>query len=227
MQLVETTIHSRSLYRLEAPTANVYVTGIDWDATDRELLEQVLGVSRLLGVRQVHGDAVVHGEDIERSPVCEADGILLAQPLPADTAYFVQTADCLPIVIGSSTKLCLVHAGWRGLSKGIVRKAARHFTGEDAQSIWCFVGPAAGGDAYEVGEDVVTATNGEAFAHPSDRDGKFLLSLSGLANRDLLSVFPSITPIHSGICTMSDSRFHSFRRSAGQNGRNLTLVTAR
>jgi YfiH family protein len=63
------------------------------------------------------------------------------------------TADCLPIAIARTDgerRLALVHAGWRGLSSGVVAAGVAAIGGETA----AVVGPAIGPCCYEVGDEV-------------------------------------------------------------------------
>jgi YfiH family protein len=63
------------------------------------------------------------------------------------------TADCLPIAIARTDgerRLALVHAGWRGLSSGVVAAGVAAVGGETA----AVVGPAIGPCCYEVGDEV-------------------------------------------------------------------------
>jgi polyphenol oxidase len=62
-------------------------------------------------------------------------------------------ADCLPIAIARTDgerRLALVHAGWRGLSAGVVAAGVAAVGGETA----AVVGPSIGPCCYEVGDEV-------------------------------------------------------------------------
>ena len=62
-------------------------------------------------------------------------------------------ADCLPVAIARTDgerRLALVHAGWRGLSAGVVAAGVAVVGGETA----AVVGPSIGPCCYEVGDDV-------------------------------------------------------------------------
>jgi YfiH family protein len=65
------------------------------------------------------------------------------------------TADCVPIAIaradGDAPALALLHAGWRGLSEGVVRAGVETLGGDKLAAI---VGPSIGPCCYEVGADV-------------------------------------------------------------------------
>jgi copper oxidase (laccase) domain-containing protein len=64
------------------------------------------------------------------------------------------SADCLPIAIArvdGSPALAVLHAGWRGLSEGVVESGV-HALGGGAKA--AIVGPAIGPCCYEVGKEV-------------------------------------------------------------------------
>ena len=69
----------------------------------------------------------------------------------------VLTADCLPVLISDKqgTQCAVVHAGWRGLSEGILSNAMQLF--DFSTSIHAWLGPAIGPSRFEVGTDVLDA----------------------------------------------------------------------
>jgi polyphenol oxidase len=105
-----------------------------------------LPYERLSFNRQVHSRAV-HRAGTRGEP---GDGLWSDEPrLP----MLVFAADCLPIAIARTDgrrRLAVVHAGWRGLSDGVVETAVGAVGGETA----AIVGPAIGPCCYEVGEEV-------------------------------------------------------------------------
>jgi YfiH family protein len=96
--------------------------------------------------RQVHA-ATVNRAGVRGRP---GDGLWSDEPRRPMLAF---SADCLPIAIartGGERRLALVHAGWRGLSGGIVSAGVAAVGGETA----AVIGPAIGPCCYEVGEEV-------------------------------------------------------------------------
>lgn len=81
------------------------------------------------------------------------DGLFAARPRVMLT---MRTADCYPVFVKSpgGRRFGILHAGWRGLHKGIVRRAIdRWFSG----AVDVLLGSGISVDDYEVGEDVVAA----------------------------------------------------------------------
>ena len=112
----------------------------------RVCAETGLRFERLSFNRQVHA-TTVNRAGVRGEP---GDGLWSDQPGEPMLAF---SADCLPIAIARTDgdrRLALVHAGWRGLSSGIVAAAVAVVGGETA----AVVGPAIGPCCYEVGAEV-------------------------------------------------------------------------
>ena len=90
---------------------------------NRRLVARAIGADRLVIVRQVHGARVLNARDA--TPESEADALLSDG---SDLALAILVADCVPILLVESTssRFCLVHAGWRGLHAGIIARALEH-----------------------------------------------------------------------------------------------------
>jgi YfiH family protein len=144
----------------------------------------------------------------------------------------VRTADCVPILLGdpSSGAVAAIHAGWRGLVRGVVEagvRALRETIGAKGQ-ILAAIGPHISADAFEVSDDVGAELDKAApqAGSISLRSGKTHVDLRritrakllelGLSNRDIDDVWG---------CTVGDAeRFFSFRRDGAQSGRHLSAI---
>ena len=193
-------------------------------------------------LRQVHGiqverfDAPVVEEAVDdrlhstelpdtELPEPEADAAVTSIP---GCVLAILTADCLPVAFASrdGDEVGAAHAGWRGLAEGALEAtvAAMH-TAPERLIAW--LGPAAGPQAYEIGEEVraafVDADPGAAGAFVATRPGHWRVDLYALARRRLAAV--GVTAVHGGgLCTISDpGRFYSHRRDA-RTGRMATVV---
>src|SRR6185503_17572952 len=72
----------------------------------------------------------------------------------------VKTADCVPVLLGDrkTGAFAAVHAGWRGTSTSIIRRAIdqlQHEYGAQAADLRAAIGPAANLCCYEVGSEVI------------------------------------------------------------------------
>lgn len=109
--------------------------------------------------RQVHGAAVAIAAHWRSGDPPEADAIISADPA---CACAVRTADCAPALLAcrATGAVAAVHAGWRGISRGVIAAAVRrlaHEFGASPDAMVAAVGPCARARRYEVGEDVVSA----------------------------------------------------------------------
>ena len=188
-------------------------------ARNLALLAEAIGASPLY-LNQVHGRHVVRlraGDDPTARP--EGDASVTTEPGVACT---VQVADCLPVLFAApnGTGVAAAHAGWRGLSLGVLEATVAALCEAAActpAEIEAWLGPCIGPRRFEVGADVLAAFG----ADPARADlprfrphmpGKWMADLAGLA-RDRLQA-AGVTHISGGTwCTVEDaSRFFSFRR---------------
>jgi YfiH family protein len=181
--------------------------------------------ARTVQNHQVHGTVVRVAEPMlggyldPQGELPQADALITRE---ADLALVALSADCVPIVIaaldGSAVAVC--HAGWKGLVAGVV-EATVAALGPGAYA--AAVGPCAGSQAYEVGEDVAAPLRerfGEGAAYRGTAD---LAACAGLA---LFSagVSPDAIDI-AGICTITESDdFFSYRRDGAATGRQGVIA---
>ncbi|WP_426100751.1 peptidoglycan editing factor PgeF [Pseudomonas sp. PSPC3-3] len=173
-------------------------------------------------LRQVHGVSVVEADP---GRIAEADGSWASTPGIACTSM---TADCLPALFcnRAGTRVAAAHAGWRGLAAGVLEAAVESLEAEPAD-ILVWLGPAIGPQAFEVGPEVLEAFvqqlpgTAQAFV-PSRNPGKFMADIYQLARLRLAA--RGITAVYGGgLCTVSDPRFFSYRRSP-LTGRFASLI---
>lgn len=183
-----------------------------------------------LWLRQVHGADVVDADDPATPQEPAADASVTARP---GRVLAVMVADCLPVVIADDAGrvLGVAHAGWRGLSGGVLERtlAAMRAKASDAGGWRAWVGPGIGPDAFEVGRDVLDAFMAddpatESYFRPRPGlPGKWLADLSGLAEFRLRRAGVGDVTL-SRLCTVADGgRFFSYRRD-GITGRMALLA---
>lgn len=190
-------------------------------------------VTRLVLLRQIHGTQAL---EVEPARVLQATGDLVVYgegdaliiraraAFGSDRiAFGIQSADCLPIICKGTSAVALVHAGWRGLAAGILEQILDWFDiHEPGQHLEVAIGPAAGMERYEVGNEVIEAFRDQVVSKRIS-DAKFLLSLAGTAELRIRT--RRNVPIYSlGLCTISDTAFWSYRRDGARAGRNLSFV---
>lgn len=139
----------------------------------------------------------------------------------------VLTADCLPVLFcnDSGTEIAAAHAGWRGLAAGMLEQTVAAMQSHP-DTLMAWLGPAAGAERYEVGEEVrqafLTADVQAVSAFTPTRPGHYLIDLYALARIRLQNA--GIANIYGGgFCTLSDIRFYSHRRDQ-RTGRMASVI---
>jgi len=188
----------------------------------------------LLRPRQVHGCTIATAAECRRDPPPEADGVLSREP---GVAVAIVTADCVPVLLTSESgdAVAAVHAGWRGLARGVVAQgvdALRRNSG--AERILAAIGPHIGACCYEVDTPVLEALSAslgrlDAALRPSRARHAYLdlgalvaaaLEARGVARADIGRL--------PDVCTGCDAeRFHSYRRDGPKSGRLVHFIAAR
>jgi YfiH family protein len=182
------------------PDVKAMVTLRSWGDMAREGREKL--PQKPLWLRQVHGTTVIDADAGPPSPVGDA-------ALARNAVCAVLIADCMPVFFTDGTRVAVAHAGWRGLAAGVLEATLEKF---HPAKVLCWLGPAIGPKAYEVGEDVRAAFSlpGDDSAFTPTRPGHWLLDLYAVARRRLKGVKGVYG---GGFCTYSEpERFFSYRR---------------
>lgn len=115
--------------------------------------------SALVTVRQTHSTerCTIESREQAHEPPLECDAMITRV---TDLLLAVQTADCLPVLIGDTKTrtMAAVHAGWRGTAGRITERTIADLMlvhGVNPRDCIAALGPAACADCYEVGEDVI------------------------------------------------------------------------
>lgn len=193
-------------------------------AVNRDRLAERVGIP---AGRFAHGHQV-HGSDVRRvtqpprgawsapgeASAVRCDGQATAL---AGVATVVLTADCLPVAVIAEGAVAMVHAGWRGLARGVLGHAVAAVRELGARGpVRAAIGPGVGRCCYEVGEEVHRAF---AAHGPAVREGS-RLDLKLIAERELSTA--GVAEVHdAGLCTMcaEPALFFSYRRDRGLTGR--------
>jgi len=152
--------------------------------------------------KQIHGVDIVSTETLP----CDADGLFVSwddfkKPLA------IKTADCMPIVIEGHKGVVFLHAGWRGLADGILKRAEIKMIEPER----AFIGPCIHSCCFEVSKDF--KNNFPGSPHFKEHELKFSFDLVAQAKDDLFKQFPNIKTEDALMCTACDHKFHSYRRN--------------
>ena len=199
------------------------------------------GGRELCRVHQVHGPLVARarvGQPFDAST--RADAIVGDDPA---RVLSVRVADCVPVLLatGDGRAVAAVHAGWRGVIAGVVPAAVRELLalprgprdgaeGSDGPPLLAAVGPCIGGEAFEVGPEVLSEFR-RAFgadAPVADReDGKGRVDLRQAVRLQLRAAGIGDDRIDAtDRCTWRDAdEFFSHRRDNGVTGRMAAIIS--
>ena len=170
---------------------------------------------------QVHGRRIYLADEYMKQAASgniEADASYTTRP---QNCLAVLVADCLPVLICSADglEIAAVHAGWRGLASGIIRRAVETFV-SDKLLLW--LGPCIGPCHYEVDDALRDQFSSSQAFSPAVRPGHWMFDLRAEARRQLKTLgLDAVT--ESAVCTYCDEDYYSFRRD-GQSGRFAALI---
>jgi hypothetical protein len=193
---------------------------------NRALLERSLQLpSSPRWLQQVHGDRSLRVTEEIFDSEQQADAAFTTQ---TNIVLAILTADCLPLLLcaDDGSEIGAIHAGWRGLSAGIVESTiARLRTPRSKLLAW--MGPAIGRASYEVGDDVrdafVAKSSDAASAFEATRPGHWLCDLYLLTRQRLHAI--GVEKIFGGnFDTLADPHFYSYRRDGARSGRFASLI---
>jgi len=183
-------------------------------------------VHRVAEGRQIHSAnvSVIH---TPRS-VPDCDALITDQ---ADLYLTIKTADCFALLIYDAVQrvVAAVHAGWRGIHRGVIqhtiRKMQQEF-GTQAKDLYITVGPGALSCCYEVQPDVADLFPGEA---SENRNGHIYLDLEAAIDEILTELrVPAGNREMTHRCTVCEAdNFYSYRRDGKQSGRMLAVIGMR
>jgi YfiH family protein len=197
-----------------------------------EVLSVDIGVSRerIATVHQVHGDRCVEVTDVKSCTSVrseQADALVTAVP---GIVLGVKLADCCGVLLHDPVRhvVAAIHSGWRGTTANITARTVALLAGRYgsvASELQAWLSPCASGRVYEVGTDVYEVLS--SYCQPlsigtwlfdNHRAIVHQLDSAGLHERNI-RVDPS--------CTISDVRYHSYRRDKGRSGRMLAFIGMR
>ena len=184
-------------------------------ARNREFLSKITGPIQFMN--QVHGDEVVEVKSIGDDPTCDA----LITRVPG-IALAVMVADCIPLLLSSSTVVGAVHVGRRGLMNSVAVKAVDAMRKLGADQIHAQLGPSICGRCYEVPQNLADEVVAK---HPAASSLTNNLTPALDLPRALIAdlVASGVTYEASTICTLENDEYFSYRRH-NITGRNAGVV---
>ena len=184
-------------------------------------------------VVQVHGDQIVETSDqtdVNSSSRPEADG-LVSQA--AGEAIAIKTADCLPVLFWSKHLCAALHAGWRGLTNGIIDNFLQTYKHEN--DLKALLGPCISPSNFEVGPEVISSfINGSPYLNHEQIascvtkgfQDKWYLDMKSVTIHKLIHRgIPPQNIFSMPICTYANCEWPSYRRQGKSSHRILSQIT--
>lgn len=173
-------------------------------------------------LRQVHSDRAVEARAGESG---RADALWTRRRA---LALVVSTADCVPVLLAGDGLVAAGHAGWRGLTRGLLPGLIERLPGPPG-GLMAWIGPAVGACCYEVGEEVaarVAGASGPEIVLPRP-GGRPHLDLAAAAKRQLLTAGVCRIEVVAACTRCDGERLASYRRDGDRAGRNLAIAWLR
>jgi YfiH family protein len=182
---------------------------------NRQLLSKITGPIQFMN--QVHGDEVVEIKSLIDDPIC--DGLITSVP---GIALAVMVADCIPLLLTSTTVVGAVHVGRRGLMNSVAVKTIESMRKLGAAQIHAQLGPSICGRCYEVPQDLADEVIAK---HPAASSLTNNITPALDLPRALIAelVAHDVTYEASPICTLENDEYFSYRRH-NITGRNAGVV---
>lgn len=173
----------------------------------------------IVSANLVHGSTIkVIKKNDKRSFIDNSDGLITNEK---GILLTITVADCLPIFIYCPDKqvIGLIHAGWRGLDKHIIKNAMNIFKNYyncDSSKVVVGIGPSIHKCHFEVKNDVVKQFN-EYLEVVYKNKEKTFLDLQMIATRQLLQEGVKEENIEVNTsCTYEGSEYFSSRQDSTQ-----------
>jgi YfiH family protein len=170
-------------------------------------------------MEQAHGAVVAVADAATPDDVAGVDALVTAAP---GVPIAVLVADCVPLVLSGDHAVAVVHAGRRGVEKGVVAAAVAALRNLDDGPLSAFVGPSVCGRCYEVPAEMqasVSSVVPEALS--TTRAGTPGLDLAAAVCAQLRQA--GVEARVSRVCTREDPTYFSYRRD-GVTGRFAAAV---
>ncbi|OGU58684.1 MAG: hypothetical protein A2X64_09295 [Ignavibacteria bacterium GWF2_33_9] len=191
---------------------------------NRKILANELGFSleKFIYQKQIHSNIV----NIAKSnfPIYESDGLITNEK---ELILVLSLADCCGIMVYDNQNQVIgaFHSGWKGtklkIAESGIEKMVLQF-GSKPGNLKIWLTPSAGGDEYEVGKDVAQffpnstqQISDEKWFFDNKKEILFQMLELGIQKENI-----EISPVS----TISDKRFHSYRRDKNKSGRMAAFI---
>ena len=183
--------------------------------------------STIYRMEQIHGSKVVEDwPDPNILPQCDG---LISQKI--NSFITVQTADCVPIYFYESKKqkTGVVHAGWKGINKGIMDEFIKKWQIGNGfvRNTYVAIGPHIGGCCYTINKDRVDMFYEKGFSQAIYKNGNLWhLDLGQIIRNQLIKMGIPVENIDAPVCCTScqNNLYHSYRKDGVNCGRMVGFL---
>lgn len=178
--------------------------------------------------RQVHSNNIAIAHDHGINFYDDTDGLIGAK----GAVLVIKSADCLPVIVYDcvNKRIAAVHSGWKGTANSIVKEAIQKMMGlgSRVKDLKIYVGPHIQKNSFEVMDDVKDVFE-KNFSYEDiifkKDETHYLIDLGQVVKCDAMSLGVKAENIYiSSVDTVTDQRFHSYRRDKKDYGLMYTLV---
>ncbi len=196
----------------------------------KRFLEKLgVDINWVVSAKQVHGNNVEIVKTEDRGKIIPAtDGLVTRNK---GVFLSITVADCLPVFILAKEKgvVGLIHCGWRGLAKNILKSSIQKITDNfqvTPKDILVGIGPGISKCHFEVGESVLNKFQPFLKECAEEREGKKFLDLKKIAQIQLLNlgVLPQNIEINPECTYCLKDKYFSFRRDKPKNIKTMLAV---
>tara|TARA_B100000579_G_scaffold38934_1_gene27216 strand:+ start:138 stop:770 length:633 start_codon:yes stop_codon:yes gene_type:complete len=182
-----------------------------------------LNSDNIVNINQIHSSKVMMTETPGNYDA--ADGIINEG---GNLICSIKVADCLPIYfVNNNTKtIGLVHAGWRGLSLGIINNFAYNINKdyEDTSDYYALIGPSIQSCCFEIKDDVLASFDSRFYKKTGFNVYKVNLQEWALNQLMDIGILKEKISIIDRCTYCLDNIYHSYRRSGLAAGRMYALL---
>ncbi len=173
--------------------------------------------------KQIHSDIVLVDSNTEKHTLVESDAIISNI---SGVLYNVSIADCQAVLVYDPVRIVIaaIHSGWKGSSLNIVGKTIDNMKdsyGTNPKDLLVYLAPSACVNNYEVGDEFT-----DLFPRTTIRiEDKYYFDNRKEIIEQLLESGIIKTNIESNDeCTITNKRFHSYRRDKSESGRMSAFI---
>ena len=173
--------------------------------------------------QQTHSANVKFSDLPGSIPRC--DGVFTSNP---ELVCSLKVADCMPIYFAHKSKIIfgLVHAGWRGLTSGILKNTGKLLKNlkYELKNFDIVIGPSIQDCCFEIADDIKDHFSEQYLQIKTN--GKYRVNIQNIAVDFLIKIGFSKQAIHIiDDCTFCMEEFYySFRRDNGTQDRMVALI---